>query len=270
MGHSCLSLSVNEVPSARHPRPPRARLPSRRIPERALTTLTRMLGTSGRMGLQGSCLGFVYLVAYLTLVQTQATTEPTLSATFPTDTTTPEEFSESSTTEDFATTTDSAGTTPADTTFDDPATTANYRSLNTRSLSFNIKFEEEDRNVTVSWTNISPNSSNSYNVTVHCAEETEAETECGCEKCEEIHETTENTFLTFRARPDTNYSIEVVDLDSNYSERVFNRTRPLKVLQLPSVNATENKTSVDLQWAIDCPYTVPGNYSIFFNGTTIE
>lgn len=231
----------------------------------------RMLGTSGRMGLQRGCLGFVYLVAYLTLVQTQATTEPpTLSATFPTDTTTPEEFSESSTTEDFATTTDSAGTTPADTTFDDPATTANYRSLNTRSLSFNIKFEEEDRNVTVSWTNISPNSSNSYNVTVHCAEETEAETECGCEKCEEIHETTENTFLTFRARPDTNYSIEVVDLDSNYSERVFNRTRPLKVLQLPSVNATENKTSVDLQWAIDCPYTVPGNYSIFFNGTTIE
>lgn len=43
-----------------------------------------------------------------------------------------------------------------------------------------------------------------------------------------------------------------------------------EVLQLPSVNATENKTSVDLQWAIDCPYTVPGNYSIFFNGTTIE
>ncbi|XP_063586755.1 uncharacterized protein LOC134764130 [Penaeus indicus] len=227
-----------------------------------------MSGIGGRMRGRGACCVFVVLVACLNLVQTEITTEPTLLTTETTITTSDfstTEFSDSPSTRDFATTTNSPETTPEETTNDVP-TTVYHKLLNTRSVSLGIVVQEVNWNVTVSWANSSQDSSYSYNVTVKCVEEME-KAECGCLQCEDFHETTKKNYMSFKLRPATNYSIEVINLNSTHNESVFHATRPEEVLRFPNVTTSVKRKSVDFQWKINCPYTVPGTYSILFNGT---
>ncbi|XP_042882627.1 receptor-type tyrosine-protein phosphatase delta-like isoform X2 [Penaeus japonicus] len=108
----------------------------------------------------------------------------------------------------------------------------------------------------------------SYNVTVKCEKIKKAMEECGCKKCKEFHRTTTDSSFSFETRPNTLYFIEVVDLQTGLAGNVSNRTQPAAV-HLPNVTIESKENSVDLQWNVNCPYTVPGNYSIFFNETTI-
>ncbi|XP_047474486.1 receptor-type tyrosine-protein phosphatase F-like isoform X2 [Penaeus chinensis] len=231
-----------------------------------------MSGIGGRMGEQGAYCVLVVFVACLNLVQTEITTEPTLLTTDQTITISDfstTEFSDFPSTKDFAMTTNSAETTSEETTIDVQTTTVYHRPLTVRSVSLDIEVKEVNWNVTVSWANSSEDSNYSYNVTVKCVDETEKKAKCGCLKCEEFHETTEKDYISFVLRPATNYSIEVIDLNSTHNGSVFYRTRPEEVLHFPNVTLSTKRKSVDFEWKINCPYTVPATYSILFNGTSI-